>query len=331
MATTKLKISIVSAIVAASVVVPLLVQQQANAKLREQDNSLRRQTEQLARLQTDHNRLATRAAGATLSRDQLADLQKLRVEVGALRQQTNDVATLRQVNSRLQASLQKPRTPIQIKEETMARMSYSKNWLIAFYQYTDKNQGKFPTRFDQAAPFVSDKVRNRTDVTVDQFEIVFEGSFSTLEKPQDIIVLREKEAWETAPAGDGTPKWARIYGFADGHIEVHHEPINDFEAYKETPDRAACRRPLKGEPLRDEQMDHRYGRGNLRRGNRSFLCHSASDPDRAARTGESVRAAGRTVDASGFGEPAALKHRRSVAKLAAALTRSAPGIVAIAQ
>src|SRR5262249_4719836 len=78
MAATKIKIGIVGAMLAAGVIVPLCLQQQARAKLREEDLSLQQQTEQLAVLQTEHERLANLATSAALSKDQLDDLQKLR-------------------------------------------------------------------------------------------------------------------------------------------------------------------------------------------------------------------------------------------------------------
>ena len=89
MATTKLKTGVISAIIVASVVTPLMVQHQAQARLRDQDESLRQRADQLAKLQADNERLSSLHAVANNSRppskDQLTELMRLRGEVGRLR------------------------------------------------------------------------------------------------------------------------------------------------------------------------------------------------------------------------------------------------------
>ncbi len=235
MAWTKVKVGVVSAVVVASLVVPLVVQSRARAGLRADDESWRRQGEQLAQLQAEHDRLSNLAANSSLSQKQLDDLQKLRSEVGPLRQQADAVMQLREENRRLKTKTgqDKPKTPLQLKEQAVARMSYGKNWAIGFYQYAEKHQGQFPTNFEQAADFVPDKVKNQSDVTTDQFEIVFQGSPSSLEKPQDIILIREKDAWNAGEGSHPPGQWSKIYTFADGHSEIHQEPDNNFDAYEQ--------------------------------------------------------------------------------------------------
>jgi hypothetical protein len=230
MALTKIKAGILTVVLAAGVAIPFIVQQRAVARMQADDESLRLQQEQLSGLQAENQRLTAAVANATLSREQSKDLEKLRGDIRALRQQTNAVTALRQENRRLRSSLSKPKTPMQIKEDAIVRMTATKDWMFGFYQYAEKNGGQFPTNFDQATPFVSEETRNSSGMSTDQFEIVFQGSPSVLEKPQDTIVLREKEPWRTGP--DGNAKWARIYAFADGHIEIHSELENSFEAYE---------------------------------------------------------------------------------------------------
>src|SRR5881396_3988322 len=88
MTTTKLKTAVISAIVIASVVTPLMVQQQAQARLRNQDGALRQQTDQLAKLQEQNERLSNLLAWAngfrSPSNDQLSELMRLRGEIGRL-------------------------------------------------------------------------------------------------------------------------------------------------------------------------------------------------------------------------------------------------------
>jgi RNA polymerase sigma factor (sigma-70 family) len=89
MAATKFKSGIISAIVVASVVTPLAVQHQAQARLRDQDGALRRRADWLSRLQEENERLSNRFAQANkssaLSNEQFSELLRLRGEVGRLR------------------------------------------------------------------------------------------------------------------------------------------------------------------------------------------------------------------------------------------------------
>jgi len=94
------------------------------------------------------------------------------------------------------------------------------------------NNGQFPTNFADAAPFLEDAAKNQTKVFSDEFEIVFTGSSSSITNPQDVVMLREKDAYSTASTADPRRGWAKIYGFVDGHVIVHSEPENDFTAFE---------------------------------------------------------------------------------------------------
>src|SRR5439155_21440550 len=82
MAATKLKTGVISAIVVASVVTPLVVQHQAQARLRDQDEALHQQANHLAKLQAENERLSNLLSQAKDSRspsdDQLSELMRLR-------------------------------------------------------------------------------------------------------------------------------------------------------------------------------------------------------------------------------------------------------------
>ncbi|HYV28316.1 MAG TPA: sigma-70 family RNA polymerase sigma factor, partial [Candidatus Eisenbacteria bacterium] len=99
MVMTKLQFGIISAIVVASVVAPLVIHHQAQAKLREQDEALRQRADRLARLQTDNeglsNLLAQANSARPLSNDQFRELLRLRGEVGRLRTDVQELAQLR--------------------------------------------------------------------------------------------------------------------------------------------------------------------------------------------------------------------------------------------
>lgn len=107
MTMTKIQSAIVGAVVIAGVATPLVIQQQA--KLREENESLRKQTEQLAPIQTDNERLsnllAETAGSQKLASNQLSELLRLRGEVAGLRSQTNEMQKLEAENQRLRSSL----------------------------------------------------------------------------------------------------------------------------------------------------------------------------------------------------------------------------------
>src|SRR5262249_34392547 len=64
-------------------------------------------------------------------------------------------------------------------------------------------------------------------LTPDRFEILFQGSLKSLPSPNAVIVLREKDPWQTS---DGS--WVRAYGFADGHSEIHKAQDGNFAPWE---------------------------------------------------------------------------------------------------
>jgi len=97
MATINLKTAVITAIIVASVVVPLLVQHRAQARIREQDEVWQRQTNELARVTADNQRLANLLAQAKntrpLSDKQLSEVLRARSEVGLLRRNVREMTS----------------------------------------------------------------------------------------------------------------------------------------------------------------------------------------------------------------------------------------------
>jgi hypothetical protein len=215
--------------VAVSVFVPLAIHHQAQVRLRGENESLTRQTQQLEQLRSENERLSGLAAERAAVAAQQQEMQKLRAEAMALRLQTNDLAR----EEKRSPKRAEPKSPLHAKEEAMMKLNYGKNWAVAFHQYAQQHEGKFPAEFEQAASFVAASVTEQSDVTPDQFEIVFRGAPSDLASPQDIILLREKEAWAVASSDGGPVKWGKTYTFVDGHCEIRTEPENNFEAYEQ--------------------------------------------------------------------------------------------------
>src|SRR6185295_2475568 len=99
MTMTKLKTSVIGAIVAVTIATPLLLRHEAEIQLRNQGETLRQQTDQLAALQKENTRLSNLLAqantGQALTKDQLSELMRLRGEVSMLRSRTNEPGKLR--------------------------------------------------------------------------------------------------------------------------------------------------------------------------------------------------------------------------------------------
>lgn len=228
---TKLKVGLISAVVVASVVTPLVLQHQSRVKQREADEISQQQTEQLAKGQAENDRLARLAAEANNAKDQSKDLQRLRAEAGSLARQTNNLPKLQKENRQLQAAADKPNvdpTPEQ-REEVMAKMNFGKSRFMASAKYARTNQGVFPSSFSQVAGFFPANAKSESDPKGEAFEIVYQGTFKglgELSKPQNVIVVRQKE-----PVAYGN-RWAKVYGYGDGHFEVHTQADGDFEAWE---------------------------------------------------------------------------------------------------
>ncbi len=90
---------------------------------------------------------------------------------------------------------------------------------------TDHHQ-HYPTSLSQIVPYLRDE--NSPPSATNGFEIVYQGSMNDFSNAivSQIIVLRSKSWFDQ----DG--KWAKIYGFADGHSETLFQTNADFTAWE---------------------------------------------------------------------------------------------------
>lgn len=217
---TTLQKSFIAVLVIAGVATPLFIHHQSTVKRSAAENALRLQTDELARQQAENGRLASLAAQTGRS-DGTDELSKLRAQAEELRKQTNALPKLRAENRRLQAAANTPEvepSPAE-KQDVAARMADNKKWLMASYMYARKNQGQFPSAITQVAAASPDS-------RADQVEIVYQGSLKSMAKPQELIVFRQKEA---IPYGN---KWAKLYGYGDGHVEMRTQTERDFNEWE---------------------------------------------------------------------------------------------------
>jgi len=96
---TKLKVGLASAVVAAGVATPILIEQQTVKALRHEIQALSAQTQRLVELDAEKQNLSNLLARAqqakTVSESQLHELLRLRGEVGLLRKDSQELAKLR--------------------------------------------------------------------------------------------------------------------------------------------------------------------------------------------------------------------------------------------
>src|SRR5262249_46656066 len=149
----------------------------------------------------ENERLAI-LAGQPNQLNQPDELARLRRDVGALRQQTNELAMLTGERRRLRAQFG-PQTPLQLLEETRAKIEFEKSWLIAFRLYALNHSEQFPTTFEQAENSFPKELRAQNAPPRDQFEIVHQGSMMVT-NTGDFIAVREKEPWQ-----DSDGKWTK--------------------------------------------------------------------------------------------------------------------------
>lgn len=138
-AMTKLKLA-VSAVVVAGVGTTLVLEHQAQNRLRDENASLRTQIEQLTQAVEDErsaNAAARADANTALTQKQQLELLRLRGEVGSLRNQQKDLAKLQEENRQLRVARNAPAAPRpQPKTDSTAKDYYARESLV-FAGYAD--------------------------------------------------------------------------------------------------------------------------------------------------------------------------------------------------
>jgi preprotein translocase subunit SecD len=117
MAMTKIQVGTIAAILLAGITT-FFVQHESLRRLRDENEVMRQQTDQLAMLQTENERLSNAAAVAAansrvLAKEQLSELLKLRAELGSLRQRQRELAgSATKANSARPSQLESSATPV---------------------------------------------------------------------------------------------------------------------------------------------------------------------------------------------------------------------------
>jgi len=226
MTATQLKLGI-TALAVAGTATALVIQQQTQKQLRTDNESLAQQLAQLrAENQSLSNQLTAAGNAKALPDEQMNELLELRGEVGRLRQQTNKLGQLKMKGNNVIQNPSRPNeTDVDQSGETARfKMNNSKQFLLSMILFANDNEKQFPTNFDQVAPYFDS---DATRTNLDNWEIVYRGSLTNIADPAATIVIRESQPWLY------NGKWAKTYGFADGHSELHIEPDGHFETYEQ--------------------------------------------------------------------------------------------------
>ena len=224
------KLGIISALAVAGLTIALVIQHNLLVRSREENRALRQQVEGLDQelaSQKEQSSKAGSGADQPASPEQLRELLRLRGEVGVLKRQLAEAATRGKNPPASQTESQDSPEDLQ-RQLAMAKLNYPKQWMLAFILFAERNQWQCPSSFEQAASFLPDRARGETNLTPDQFEIVYQGSLNDLTNRGGTIVIREKEAWQSPDGG-----WLRAYGFADGHSELHKAVDGDFGPWEQ--------------------------------------------------------------------------------------------------
>ena len=243
---TKLKMAVAGMVLVGGIAIPVAIQHRSQLQLQEQNRQLLQQVQDLiAANQTLSNRVSQASAKPKFDADQERELLKLRGQVGSLKRQLAESGKAQAVKAGAAKTIesQENTSEEQNRQVAIAKMTYTKAWMLAFFLYSEKNQGQFPTNFNQAVTFWPSDLKISADekgetplqpdesvsgtpqygLVPDNYDIVYQGSIKTLTNPATVIVIREKDAWQAPDGG-----WVRAYAFADGHSEIHRADDGNF-------------------------------------------------------------------------------------------------------
>lgn len=222
----------VAAIVAAGLLVPIVIQQRALTRLRDENARLH----QLADSRADSTASAPVAAGTDADSMKL-EIARLRAEAAAKRNLEKELAATRAklANSEKRAATESQaaadvatdldKAKEDMKQSAIAKMSFTRDWGMAIMIYADKNGGMLPQRLsDVAAPAEGAGQTGNGKLSIDDYELAIRGSLKDVSNPQSMILLREREPWKNPLSGSLN----QTFLFVDGHSEVHSAP--DAEA-----------------------------------------------------------------------------------------------------
>ncbi len=233
---SKLKLA-AAALLVAGLGTALVFEQIANRRLRAESRELSEQLTALsAALET-----ATPSSEASVEPSSVnPELLRLRGEVARLRRELAQSEQPRAAAARLPASVSPPEAASEdeaaqeaTKQFGIRRMNEAKLLVLGLYMGTEGHLSDQPAASLEIAAARAksladgDSLEAAENLRVEDFELVYQGALREVANPAQAIVLRERESWQTHEG-----RWARTYGFADGHTEVKVTPDGDFNRWE---------------------------------------------------------------------------------------------------
>jgi hypothetical protein len=175
-ALTKLQAGLLGAVILVGTVTAIVVQQQARGALRGLDESLQQQAAELARQQSENARLAGLVQADESRANSLADLLSLRSEIESLRAQTNRLVKDLEENrrSRIAAGPQVNASQSLLREreddqrQALAKMNFTRQWLLAILTFANEHDDQFPNNVEEARQYLEKEAAAKTNLTIEQ-------------------------------------------------------------------------------------------------------------------------------------------------------------------
>ena len=244
----KVKIGAVSALIVAAVSIPIAWQGSTNVRLRQQLQQLREEHVQVDRLREDNERLQKEnqiLANLKIDHDEMERLRRQNEELLRLRGQlgvakgvlADNTRQLEDARSQLNESLERAAkfgdTNVITEVEAAAIQHLSivtktemlRKTLQALIDVAQTNQTGWQLDATQLTP--EGEARLKALESAFDFDVVYRGPLNQLQDPGRTIVIRQRQAEQRT---DGT--YTRIYGFGDGHVEIHKTPDGNFEDWE---------------------------------------------------------------------------------------------------
>src|SRR4051812_4255326 len=156
--------------------------------------------EQAAQLTRERDDLAGQVAVMREENSRLkqgsGELLKLRGEVGVLKKQlaTRQPVVREKENPAPQPGEKTITVEEELKQQSIAKLNYARNWVLALVLYAEQNQGRYPTNLEQADSFLPDEARVESrlkpgeflpgtpkyGLTPERYELTFNGAVNEI-------------------------------------------------------------------------------------------------------------------------------------------------------
>jgi len=231
---TRLLVSLVVAVAATFVA----LRHRTLRQLEAEETQLRRQIEEAIELRAAISRTKTAPPAPTsaiLSNPEHLELLGLRNEVGQLRRElaaeANQIA-IQTANQMAKIGVRPVPVNAFASAETRgesrptthagSQIYLCKGWGDLLIKHALENGGQLPATLADVAAKFGPQASGRDD-----FELVLAGNLNAIKFPSRTITLREKQ-----PRKGNNGRWSRVYGFADGHVEVGSSATEDFTEWE---------------------------------------------------------------------------------------------------